>query len=85
MAIATEAGSVVDAIKARSAPALDTLADTVRQGRRAFARSQHAAEDAADAAVLQIRRRPLSAVMIAAGVGALAGGLIGFWLTRRKI
>jgi ElaB/YqjD/DUF883 family membrane-anchored ribosome-binding protein len=82
-----EAEAAVEAIQERVAPALDTLDETMRQGRRAFFRGQHAAEDAAAAATLIVRRRPLSALMIAAGAGALAGGLIGFgvgWLTRCK-
>jgi ElaB/YqjD/DUF883 family membrane-anchored ribosome-binding protein len=82
-----EAEAAVEAIQERVAPALDTLDETMRQGRRAFVRGQHAAEDAAAAATLIVRRRPLSALMIAAGAGALAGGLIGFvvgWLTRCK-
>jgi ElaB/YqjD/DUF883 family membrane-anchored ribosome-binding protein len=85
MAIATGAATAVEAIKERLAPALDTLDETVHQGRRVIVRGQHAAEDAAAAAALVVRRRPLSAVMVAAGAGALAGGLIGFglgWLTR---
>ncbi|HEY5618501.1 MAG TPA: hypothetical protein VIK60_11190 [Vicinamibacterales bacterium] len=85
MAIATGATTAVEAIKERLTPALDTLDETVRQGRRVIVRGQHAAEDATAAAALRIRRRPLSAVMIAAGAGALAGGLIGLglgWLTR---
>lgn len=87
MAIATGAATAVDAIKDRLAPALDTLDERMRQGRRAFVRGQHTAEDAAAAATRIVRRRPLRAVMIAAGVGALAGGVIGFgfgWLTRNR-
>jgi ElaB/YqjD/DUF883 family membrane-anchored ribosome-binding protein len=87
MAIATGAATAAEAIKERLAPALDTLDETIRQGRRVITRRQHAAEDAADAAALKIRRRPLSAVMVAAGAGALAGGLIGCglgWLTRGR-
>jgi ElaB/YqjD/DUF883 family membrane-anchored ribosome-binding protein len=85
MAIATGAGTAVETIKGRLAPALETLDDTMRQGRRVIVRGQYAAEDAAAAATLRIRRRPLGAVMMAAGAGALLGGLIGFglgWLTR---
>ena len=84
MTIATAAATSVDAIKERLAPVLDTLDERMRQGRRALASGQHAAEDAATAATLVVRRRPLRAVMIAAGVGVLAGGVIGFgvgWLT----
>jgi ElaB/YqjD/DUF883 family membrane-anchored ribosome-binding protein len=87
MATATGAATAVEAIKERLTPALDTFDDTMRRGRQVMARGQHAAEDAAAAATLEIRRRPLSAVMIAAGVGAFAGGLIGFglgWLTRGR-
>ena len=75
MAIATGAATAVGAIKERLAPALDTFDERMRQGRRAFGRGQQAAEDAAAAATRIVRRRPLRAVMIAAGVGALAGGL----------
>lgn len=87
MAIGNGATLAAEAIKERLAPALDTLDETIRQGKRAMVRSEHAAEDAAEAATLIVRRRPLSAVMLAAGAGALAGGLIGFglgWLTRCK-
>ena len=86
MATAIGATIAVEAIKERLTPVLDTLDETVRQGRRAMVRTQHAAEDAAASALLQIRRRPSSAVTIAAGAGALAGGLIGFelgWVTFR--
>ena len=72
--------SVVDAVKERLSPALDTLNETIRQGRKVVVRGQHAAEDAAAAAALRVRRRPLSAVMIATGAGALVGALVGFGL-----
>jgi ElaB/YqjD/DUF883 family membrane-anchored ribosome-binding protein len=87
MAIPIGAATAVDAIRERLAPALDTLDDSMRRGRKAIVRGQHAAEDAAAATTLIVRRRPVSAVMIAAGAGALAGGLIGFAvgrLTRRR-
>jgi ElaB/YqjD/DUF883 family membrane-anchored ribosome-binding protein len=80
MATGTGAAHAVEAVKERMSPALEKLDETIRQGRRVMVRSQHAAEDAAAAAVLRIRRRPWSAVMIAAGVGALVGALIGFGL-----
>lgn len=87
MATVTGAATVVDAIKERLAPARDAVDERVRQGRRAFVRGQHAAEDAASAATVIVRRRPLRAVMVAAAVGALAGGVIGLgfgWLTRSR-
>jgi ElaB/YqjD/DUF883 family membrane-anchored ribosome-binding protein len=77
----------VNAVKERVSPALDKIDEAIRHGRRVMVRGQHAAEDAAAAAALGIRRRPLSAVMIAAGAGALAGGLVGFglgWVTRGR-
>jgi ElaB/YqjD/DUF883 family membrane-anchored ribosome-binding protein len=82
MAIPTPAAAVMDRIKERLTPTLDTLDDKVRQGRRAIVRGQHAVEDAASAAASGIRRRPLSAVTMTALVGALVGGLIGFGLGR---
>jgi ElaB/YqjD/DUF883 family membrane-anchored ribosome-binding protein len=66
----------VEAVKQRLAPTLDKVDETVRQGRQVVVRGQHAAEDAAEATALRIRRQPLSAVMIAAGAGAIAGALI---------
>ena len=80
MAIATEAASAVGAVKERLTPALDKLDETMRQGRQVIVRGRHAAEDAAAGATLKIRRRPGSAVMVAAGVGALVGALVGFGL-----
>jgi ElaB/YqjD/DUF883 family membrane-anchored ribosome-binding protein len=77
MAFAAGASSAVEAVRERFVPALDTLDETVRHGRRAIVRGQHAAEDAARVAVESIKRRPLVAVASGAGVGALAGGLIG--------
>jgi ElaB/YqjD/DUF883 family membrane-anchored ribosome-binding protein len=74
------AANAVEAVKERLAPTLDRLDETIRQGRQVVVRGQHAAEDAAAATALRIRRRPLSAVMIAAGAGALVGALIGFGL-----
>jgi ElaB/YqjD/DUF883 family membrane-anchored ribosome-binding protein len=75
----------VEAVRERLAPALDTLDDRLRHGRRMVVRGQHAAEDAAAAAALIVRRRPLGAVVVAAGVAAVIAGAIGFaagWLTR---
>jgi ElaB/YqjD/DUF883 family membrane-anchored ribosome-binding protein len=74
------AAHAVEAVKERLAPTLDRLDETIRQGRQVVVRGQHAAEDAAAATALRIRRRPLSAVMIAAGVGALVGALVSFGL-----
>ena len=80
MAIGSGAANAVEAVKERLNPALDRLDETIRQGRRVMVRGQHAAEDMAAAAVLRIRRRPGSAMMIAAGVGTVVGALVGFGL-----
>jgi len=80
MATGTGAANAVEAVKERLSPALERLDETMRQGRKFIVRGQHAAEDAAAAAALRIRRRPGSAVMVAAGVGALVGALVGFAL-----
>ena len=85
MATGSGAADAVEAVKERLNPAFEKLDETLRQGRRLMVRGQHAAEDAAAAAVLKVRRRPVSAVMIAAGVGAFVGALVGFglgWVTR---
>lgn len=74
------AANALEAVKERLTPTLDKLDETMRQGRKVIVRGQHAAEDGAAAAALRIRRRPLSAVMIAAGVGAFVGALLGFGL-----
>jgi ElaB/YqjD/DUF883 family membrane-anchored ribosome-binding protein len=74
------AANAVEAVKERLSPTLDKLDETMRQGRKVIVRGQHAAEDVAVGAALRIRRRPLSAVMIAAGAGALVGALVGFGL-----
>lgn len=84
MAIGTATRDAIDSINERLTPALESLEETIREGRRAINRGQRAAEDAVDAATAKIRRRPISAVMIAAGAGALVGGLAGIWLTRRR-
>jgi ElaB/YqjD/DUF883 family membrane-anchored ribosome-binding protein len=87
MAIGGATESAVEAVKERLSPALDKMDETIRQGRRAMVRGQHAAEDAAAAATLRIRRHPVSSVTIAAGVGTVVGALIGFglgWVTRDR-
>jgi ElaB/YqjD/DUF883 family membrane-anchored ribosome-binding protein len=87
MAMTPDATKTVEAIKERLAPALETLDENVRQGRKLIVRGRHAAEDAVAAAALQVRRHPLSTVVAAAGAGALAGALLGFalgWQTRRE-
>jgi ElaB/YqjD/DUF883 family membrane-anchored ribosome-binding protein len=87
MAIATGAAHAVEAIKEQLTPAVDKLDETIRQGRRVVVRGRHAAEDATAAATLKIRRHPVGAVTIAAGVGIVLGAVVGFglgWVTRDR-
>jgi ElaB/YqjD/DUF883 family membrane-anchored ribosome-binding protein len=72
------AADAVEAVKERLAPTLDKVDEAMRQGRQVMVRGQHAAEDAAAATALRIRRRPLRAVMIAAGAGALVAAVVAF-------
>lgn len=80
MATIPEASEVVEAIKERLSPALETLDENVRRGRRLIVEGRDAAEDAAAAAALQVTRHPFGTVLVAAGVGALMGGLLGLAL-----
>lgn len=84
--MATIATPMADAIKERLTPALDRLEAlemNARKARRAVARSRHAAEDAVADASLGVRRHPIGAVALAAGVGAFTGYMMGFVLGRR--
>ena len=84
MAIPAGAATAVETMKDRLTPALGAFDDAVEQGRRAIVRGQHVAHEAADAAALEIKRHPVSAVMLASVAGALAGCMIGFgigWMT----
>lgn len=83
MTIATGATAAAEAVKERFAPAAEKLEDNVRQARRAMVRGRYAAEDAAAAAALQVRRHPGAAIALAAGAGALAGCMMGFAIGSR--
>lgn len=88
MATMTGTTAAKEAIKERLTPALETLEENVRDARRAIVHGRHAAEDFATGAVLQVRRRPLGALAVAAGVGALGGCMMGFafgWRTHRRL
>ena len=82
----TTAESARDAVSERLTPALDALEQNVRSARKMVGRGRRKAEDFVDDTTLRVRKRPLTSVALAAGVGALAGCLIGFALgskTRR--
>jgi len=58
--------------------AAESMEHNVRQARRAVTRGQYAAEDLADATALEVRRRPLASVGLAAAAGAFLGCLVGY-------
>lgn len=72
--------AVTEAFKEKLGPVLDTVEEKARRARRAVAKGRYVAEDLAHGTTLQVRRRPLMAIAMATGAGALAGCLIGFAL-----
>ena len=70
--------AATEAIKEHFSPTLEILGENVRQARRAVAHGTQAAEHLAEATELEVRRHPLRAAAIVAGVAVLAGGAIGF-------
>ena len=84
----TEVAATADAIKQRLGAARSEFEEGVRQAERVMTRAQRAGEDAVDATVTQIRRRPLQAAAIAPGVGAFVGAAFGLawsrWPARTK-
>ena len=55
---------------------------TARTARRATVHARYAAEDLADGAALQIRRRPLAAVGLGLATGIAVGALFGLVIGR---
>jgi len=84
MATITRTSAAREAIRERLAPALESLEENVRDARRVIVHGRHAAEDFVAGTALRVRWRPMMALAFAAGVGALAGCLIGFALGRRS-
>lgn len=76
--------TTVDAITEGVASAVETIEQNMRKARRAVAHGKRTAEDVIDTASLSVRRHPMSAVMLAAGAGALAGCVLGYVLGRRN-
>lgn len=69
-------------------PMFQTLEENVRKARRAIVEGEHKVEDAIAQAALEIRRRPVKAVSIAAVAGltlGCIGGLVLGWKTARKM
>jgi ElaB/YqjD/DUF883 family membrane-anchored ribosome-binding protein len=70
--------TATEAIKDRFGPVLDRVEKKSEQARRAFVHGRHAAEGFVAETRMQVRRRPLRAMGIAATAGALAGCVLGF-------
>jgi hypothetical protein len=76
--------SMQDAVAERFGPALE---ESVRDARRAVTRGQYALEDLAAGTALQVRRHPLTGVLLAGMAGGVAGWMCGFvfgWRTCRR-
>jgi hypothetical protein len=68
-------------------PAFEALEQNLREARRVAAKTRNAAEDAADEALLTIRRHPVRAVGAAAVAGTFFGAALGFaawWVFRTR-
>ena len=84
--MALEATLPIDAIKDRLEPVIDELERRVergvKRGRRALEDGRDAAEDARASALRQVRRHPARTLLLAAGIGAFAGVIVGAALMR---
>ena len=73
-----------EAFPERLGPVLDAVEEKARRARRAIVKGRYVAEDLAHETTQQVRRRPLMAIAIATGAGAVAGCLFGFALGWRS-
>lgn len=78
--MATTVEAAMEAVTSRLSPALESLEENVRGARRAVSHGRHAAEDFAAGTALQVRRRPLTSIVLAGAAGTLAGCMLGFAL-----
>jgi ElaB/YqjD/DUF883 family membrane-anchored ribosome-binding protein len=58
--------------------------NAVRAAKQTLRRARHAAEDASEEVVHQMKRHPLESAGVAFGVGLCAGVALGFGLFRRR-
>lgn len=58
-------------------PAVEKLQENARRARKAMLQAQHKAEDFAAGTALQVRRRPLSAIALAALSAGILCGITG--------
>jgi ElaB/YqjD/DUF883 family membrane-anchored ribosome-binding protein len=80
--MATVTESAAKAVRQYTEPVLAAVEENMRDVRRAVVAGRHAVEDRAAEATAQVRRHPFVSLGIAAGVGTLFGGLIGFTIGR---
>ena len=72
---------------ARNWPTLDSVSEMMREARNAVADVRHATTDAAEHIELAARRRPLTALGVAAAAGFVTGGVLAFglgWFAARR-
>lgn len=79
----TESECVSKTVSDYAEPIRAAIHAKAREVRRAATAGYQAVEDCADASALQVRRHPLAAVGLAAGVGLLVGCVIGIVVDRR--
>jgi ElaB/YqjD/DUF883 family membrane-anchored ribosome-binding protein len=77
MATIMGTAAAAETLKERFNPAIAAIEENVRQARLAIRHARHAAEDTVGEAQLEVRRHPLAAVTVAAGVGVFVGCLVG--------
>ena len=80
----TGTATPTDGARERCGPAFATLEKNMREATRAIVEGRHAAEDVVAETVREVRRHPLRALALAAGGGAVTGGLVGFVFGRRR-
>lgn len=78
----TVADRVTKAASEYAEPIRAAVHDNLRDARRAVAAGRHALEDCTDATALNVRRHPFVSIGLAAGIGALAGCVMGFTYAR---
>jgi ElaB/YqjD/DUF883 family membrane-anchored ribosome-binding protein len=80
----TNLADEAQALKSRVADAVDDGVYAARRALKSMKRGVARLEDLQDGAILRVRRRPLRAVGLAAGVGLVLGIAIGLAGARRR-
>jgi ElaB/YqjD/DUF883 family membrane-anchored ribosome-binding protein len=76
--MSTVAADTKRAVKELLDPAIDVIENGVREARRTAEAARRTLEDGAADATRTVRRHPVAAVTVAAGLGVLLGCAIGF-------